>query len=191
MSPRARAAVAQAWIRLRADDPAAVSALAVARRSLAAGRGLAALQRFRLIELSGPLPAREELAELLHRSSQFYNPNKEECRVRASAEEPAPLAPEEQAVLVSERGLERRSAAERWWSNVTGGPVEVREGVVWVLRFEEGVDAAAQAADLAVLRDRDHGLLCNPGAQEHRLSGAEVPLPWLTPVRARPRRRAP
>jgi hypothetical protein len=189
VNARAAPRVAQAWVRLRADDPAAVSALMVARRSLAAGPTLASLRRFRLFELNGPLPVREELAELLHRSSQFYNPHKEECRVRANAAEPAPVEADEQVVLVFDRGLVRRTAAERWWSQVTGGPVEVREGVVWALRFKPGMAAAAQAADLAVLRDQAHGLLCNPHAQEHRLAGAEVPLPWLTPAPARARRR--
>lgn len=181
MSGRAGLREVQAWIRLRADDPAAVSALTVARRSLAAGRGLESLRRFRLFELRGKLPARAELEDLLHRSSQFYNPHKEECVVREGPGEPAPVQADERIVLVFDRGGERRAAAERWWAHVTGEPIEVREGVVWALRFAPGVDAAAAAADLAVLRGQAHGLLCNPHAQEHRLSGAEVALPWLTP----------
>ena len=78
--------------------------------------------------------------------------------------------------------------AERWWRQVTGAAVEVREGVAWALRFEPGVDAAAAALDLAVLRDQAHGLLCNPHAQEHRVSGAKVPLPL---AHAGPRARPP
>ena len=181
MSGRGGAHAAQAWVRLRADDPAAVSALGVARRSLAAGRALSGLGRFRLFELLGPLPGRAELEDLLHRSSRFYNPIKEECRVRMATTEPAPVGADERAVLVSDRGLERRPAAERWWAHVTGAAIEVREGVVWVLRFESGVDTAAAAADLAVLRDHAHGLLCNPNAQDHRLAGSRVPLPWIAP----------
>ncbi len=175
----------QAWIRLRADDPAVVSALTVARGSLAAGRGLESVRRFRLFELRGKLPSRAEVEDLLHRSSQFYNPHKEECVVRWGSAESAPVESDERAVLVFDRGGERRVAAERWWVHVTGEPIEVREGVVWALRFAPGVDAAAAAADLAVLRGRAHGLLCNPHAQEHRLSGAEVALPWLTRYPAR------
>lgn len=190
MSAGAAVVVAQAWIWLRADDPAAVSALTVARRSLAAGRGLASLRRFRLFELRGKLPPRAELEELLHRSSQFFNPHKEECLVRTRVGEATPVEAGEQAVLVFDRGGERRPCAERWWRQVAGATVEVREGVAWALRFEPGVDAAAAALDLAVLRDQAHGLLCNPHAQEHRVSGAKLPLRWLTRVPARARRRA-
>jgi hypothetical protein len=186
----AAATTAQAWVRLRADDPAAVSALAVARRALGAGRGLESLRRFRLFELRGRLPARAALEELLHGSSLFYNPHKEDPFVRTTAAGPTPLEAGEQAVLVFERGDERRTAAERWWRQATGEAVEVREGVAWALRFEPGVDAAAAAAELAVLRDRAHGLLCNPNAQEHRLAGTEVPLPWLGAAPARARRSA-
>jgi hypothetical protein len=178
---------AQAWVWLRADDPEAVSARTVARRALAAGRALASVRRFRLYEVCGALPARTAVEEMLHRSIQFYNPHKEHCAVRMEAGEAAPVLPGEQVVLVFDRGDERRAAAERWWSHVTNEAVEVREGVVWVLGFEPGVDAAAAAADLAVLRGQDHGLLCNPHAQESRLSGAEVPLPWFP----RQRKRAP
>jgi hypothetical protein len=178
------AATAQVWIRLRADDPAAVSALAVARRSLAAGRGLVSLRRFRVFELRGRLPARAALEELLNRSSLFYNPHKEDPFLRTTAAGPAPVEAGEQAVLVFDRGDERRAAAERWWRQATGEAVEVREGVAWALRFAPGTDAPAAAADLAVLRDRAHGLLCNPNAQEHRLAAAGVPLPWLGPAPA-------
>ncbi len=179
--------VAQAWVSLKADDPEAVSALAVARRTLAAGRALVALHRFRVFELRGELPPRSRLEDLLHRSTQFYNPHKEQCVVRTEASDPAPIQAEEQAVLVMEREAGRRAAPERWWLHVTGSGIEVREAVAWALRFEPDVDAAAAAADLAVLRDPAHGLLCNPAAQEHRLSGADVPLPWLgaAPARAR------
>ncbi len=174
-----RKGTAQAWVRLRADDPEAVSALAVARRSLAAGRALEALDRWRVFELRGALPPKTELEELLHRSSQFYNPHKETCEVRASRRDPAPVAAGSCLVLVTERGGTRRAAAERWWSHVTGAEVEVREGVAWAMRFAEGTDAEAAAADLAVVRDRAHGLLCNPNAQDHREAGAEVPMPWI------------
>jgi hypothetical protein len=190
MSQGAVRSVLQAWVLLKADDPAAVSALTVARRALAAGRGLTSLRRFRLFELSGRLPPRPEVEELLHRSIQFYNPHKEACIVRAGQEDPAPAEPGEQLVLVFDRGGERRVAAERWWSHVTGEAVEVREGVVWALRFAPGVEAPAAAAELAVLRDQARGLLCNPHAQEHRLAEAGPPLPWLGPVRAPRARRS-
>jgi hypothetical protein len=178
--------VAQVWIALRADDAEAVSALAVARRTLAAGRALATLRRFRLFELRGRLPASATLAGLMQRTRQFINPHREDCVVRTAAGEAAPIAAGCATVLVWERGGERRPAAERWWSHVTGERVEVREGVAWELLFEPGVDPAAAAADLATLRNRAHGLLCNPNAQEQRLASADVPLPWLTPPR-RPR----
>ncbi len=185
MSTARGARLAQAWVSLKAEDPEAVSALAVARRTLEAGRGLASVRRFRLFELRGELPARERLEDLLHRSTWFYNPHKERCVVRLEAAEAAPLEPGEQAVLVAERDAGRRAAPERWWLHVTGLEVEVREATVWALRFEPGVDAGAAAADLAVLRDAAHGLRGNPHAQEHRLAGADVPLPWLAPARAR------
>jgi hypothetical protein len=175
----ARSPWAQAWVALRADDPEAVSALAVARRALAAGRGLLELRRHRLFELRGDLPGRVALEDLLHRSSQFYNPHKETCVVRLLARDPAPLPAGVVAVLVSDRGGERRPAAERWWAHVTGTPIEVREGVAWALRFADGVDAAAAAAGLVEVRDAANGLLCNPHAQVYRGPVAVVPLPWL------------
>ncbi len=175
---------AQLWVRLRADDPEAVSALAVAR-TMDDGRGApVSLRRFRLVELRGPLPPRAELEALLARSIQFYNPQKEAVRLRLAAGEPAPLEAGERAVLVVERGAVRRPAAERWWAAVTGRAVEVREGVVWALRFAPGTAAARAAARLAVLRDRRRGLLCNPHAEAHRLAGEAVPMPWLTLTRA-------
>jgi hypothetical protein len=179
---------AQAWVRLASHDPEASSALGVARARLEAGRGLAALERVRLFELTGTLPERAAIEALLHRSTQFYNPNKERCELRLGAAEPAPVDPSEQVVLVVERGGERRAAAERWWRHQTGHAVEVREGVAWVMRFDPGEDAAARAAELAEVRDRAHGLLCNPHAQDWRAAGPDVPLPWLV---SRTRRKTP
>ena len=169
----------QAWIELNTRDPEAVSALASARAHLAAGVSLQELRRLRLIELRGPLPDRAAVEEMLHRSAQFYNPYKERCTLRSSAAEAAPVPPGAQVVLVTERGAERRAAAERWWMHESGEKIDVLEGVAWVLAFESGMRAAECAAELAVLRDRRHGLLCNPHSQEHRLSGADVPLPWI------------
>ena len=166
----------QAWVELTSDDPEAVSALAVARAHLAAARGLERLRRLRLIEVSGPLPPRRQLEELLHRSIQFYNPHKERCTVRMDATDPVPQGERERVVLVFERGGERREAAERWWRHETGALVEVREGVAWMLRLENG-DAALE--DLALVRGRHHGLLCNPHSQELRVAGGEVPCPWM------------
>lgn len=170
----------QAWIELRTHDPEARSALAVARVRLSAGAGLAGLRRLRLFELRGPLPARAEIEELLHRSTWFYNPAKEQCAVRASARENSPAAAGEHAVLVVERGSERCTAAERWWLHETGQAVEVRTGQAWLLRFEPGEDGPASAAELAVVTGRAHGLLCNPNAQDHALApAARIPLPWI------------
>jgi hypothetical protein len=87
---------------------------------------------------------------------------------------------------VLDRGLERRTAAERWWRHETGARVDVREGTVWALGFEPGEDVGAQAAALAETTDRAHGLLANPHFQEWRLArGASPPWPWL----AKPKRR--
>jgi hypothetical protein len=170
---------AQAWIVLKADDPEAVSAEGVARAHLPAGETLVSLRRMRLFELAGGLPGRDELAELLHRSTQFYNPHKERCVVRTDADDAPPLQPGERAALVWERGGERRAAAERWWHHETGKRIEVREGVVWAMRF---VGGDGRAAELTMLRDRRHGLLCNPHAQDCRLAEGEVPLPWWGPA---------
>ena len=188
-APEARCV--QAWVELRTDDPEAVSALAVARARLSEGRGLTGVRRFRLFELSGPLPVRAEIEDLLHRSTWVYNPHKERCSVRASAREASPAAAGEQAVLVVERGAERCPAVERWWLHETGQPIEVRMGWTWVLRFEREEDAAARAGELAVVRGREHGLLCNPNAQDHALApAARIPLPWIVPgARAAPRQR--
>ena len=173
--------VAQAWIEPVNDDPEAVSALAVARAHLYGGRALRSLRRLRLIEMSGLLPARAGLEELLHRSIQFYNPHKERCDVRAAASEGTPVADGEHAVLVFDRGEERRGGAERWWRHETGREVEVREGVVWVMGFEPmETDPRGAAAELAVLRGRRHGLLCNLHAQEYRLATGAIPMPWMS-----------
>src|SRR5262245_6439284 len=172
--------VVQAWIELRSADPEAVSALAVARAHLPAGRSLAKLRRLRLFELAGPLPLRAGIERLLQASIQFYNPHKERCVVRANENDSPPVATGEHAVLVYERGGERREGAERWWRHETGRAIEVREGVAWVLGFAPGTgDAAAATQELTVLRDRRHGLLCNPHAQEYRIAAGAVPLPWM------------
>ena len=97
-----------------------------------------------------------------------------------SAEEPAPFRRDETLVLVVDRGLERRPAAERWWRHETGQKVEVREGLAWALVFDPGVDAAHEAASLAAVEDRAHGLLCNPHFQDWRPGeGAAPPWPWV------------
>ena len=176
-SERARGVDAQLWVWVRTDDPEAVSALGVAR-ALRGGEALMGLRRFRLVELRGPLPARGELEALLARSIQFYNPQKEATRLRLRAAEGTPLEAGERAVRVVERDGARRRAAERWWAAQTGQEVEVREGVVWALRFAPGAEGAAE--ELAVLRERGRGLLCNPHAEEHRVAAGRVPVPWLT-----------
>lgn len=172
--------VAQAFIALRAHDPEAVSALHVVRHHLPGGAALTGLRRWRLIELRGPLPERRDVEDLLHRSTQFYNPAKEQCTVRTEAAEPAPVGAGEQALLVIERGGERRPAAERWWRHETGQRVEVREGLVWGLTFEPGTDARRAAADLALTTERTRGLFANPHAQGCKLSEDGPPLGWLS-----------
>ena len=180
----------QAWVELRAEDAEAESALAVARARLAAGATLKALRRVRLFELSGSLPAQAAAEELLHRSTRFYNPAKERCTVRANASGATPFRADEQLVLVVERGAERRAAAERWWKHETGEKVEVREGLVWALSFEPGTDAAAEAAALASVTDRAHGLLSNPHFQDWRPGvGAAPPWGWLDGPKRTPARR--
>jgi len=185
--PQVRKQLMQAFVELLAEDPEATSAREIARERLAAGRRLEGLRRVRVFELSGELPARDEVAKLLHRSTRFYNPAKERCSLRAAEREPAPFAPGEALVLVLDRGLERRPAGERWWKHETGGKVEVREGTVWALAFEPGEQADVRAGELAELKDRQHGLFANPHFQDWRPGqGASPPWPWLE----RPRRRA-
>jgi hypothetical protein len=187
--------VAQAWIELLSEDPEAASALDVAKSELAAGQHLRGLRRIRLFEIEGRLPTRERLEVLLHGSTQFYNPHKERCVVRLAARDAAPLRPEERAILVVERDGARRGAAERWWLHETGEAVTVREGVAWALSFDaEG--GSQDAEDLALVRGRRQGLLCNPHSQECRWADERVPLPWLEadedPMAAsRPSRRKP
>lgn len=185
-----KATIAQAWIEPISDDPEAVSAFGVARARLAAGRTLRGLRRLRLFEIRGELPARAVLEELLHRSIQFYNPHKERSHLRLDASEPAPLRAGELAVLVYERDGERRAAAERWWRHEIGGTVEVSEGVAWLLAFHDPSSAEDSTEDLALVRGRHHGLLCNPHAQECRIASGEPPLPWIFRDGGRPRRRA-
>lgn len=179
MPRRRKSNTCQAWVEAIADDPEAISAFAVARDRLASARHLTGLRRLRVLELSGPLPDAEEQAQLLHRSIQFYNPHKERCTLRSDPEQPPPLRPGEHAVLVTERGGERRAAAERWWLHETGLAIEVREGTAWALSFEDAAAAAECVVELTVVKDRAHGLLCNPQAQEARYAGAQVPIPWM------------
>lgn len=186
MSASAGRSVAQAWVSLRSEDPETESAFAVARERLGAAASLRGLRRFRVFELRGALPDAAGVAELLHRSTQFYNPAKERCIVRREASGPPPVGPDEAVALVAERKGDRRSAAERWWRHATGGRIEVREGVAWVMRFEPGTDAAALAAELAVTRDREHGLFCNPHAQAAEVVLGPPPLDrWPGARRAR------
>ena len=179
--------VMQAWIELRSEDAEASSALAVSRMRLEAARALVSLRRVRMFELSGVLPEPSEVAALLHRSTRFYNPAKERCTVRATPDDRAPFKAEETLVLVVDRGLDRRTAAERWWKHETGARVEVREGLVWALGFEPGVDVAELTIALATVKDRSHGLLSNPHFQDASTAqGALPPWPW---IKARPRAR--
>lgn len=174
------AGCAQAWIESFADDPEAVSALAVARERLTAGRSLRKLRRITLFELSGPLVGPDDLAGLLHRSRQFYNPNKQRCTVRTSRDSVAIVGPNERLLLVHDADGARRVPAERWWRHETGDEIEVREAVVWSLDFAaEAGETAGLVEELAVLRSRRHGLFCNPHAQRFAISGAEPPLPWI------------
>jgi len=178
MTPRATSRIAQAFVELKSEDPEAVSAFEIARTRVAGGRRLRSLRRMRLFELSGPLPAAAKVADLLHRSTQFYNPHKEVCTIRMRAGT-LPVTDESTWVaLVADREGSRRGAAERWWQHETGEAIEVEEAVVWVMAFDADVDRAA-AEELTVLRDRHHGLLCNPHAQRWSLAGADVPLPWI------------
>lgn len=178
--------VVQAFIELRAEDPEASSALHVARTRLKAGRELRGLRRVRVFELVGVLPSRAEVEALLHRSTRFYNPAKERCTVRASERDRAPFRDEESLVLVVDRGLERRTAAERWWKHETGARVQVREGLAWALMFEPGVETDKPTRSLAKVRDRAHGLLSNPHFQDWRPGhGATPPFPW---IKGRPKR---
>ena len=109
--------------------------------------------------------------------------------MRASAAAAAPFAADEALVLVLDRGLERRPAAERWWRHETGARVEVREGIAWGLRFEPGEDIAQGRASLAAVTDRGHGLLSNPHFQDWRAgTGAAPPWPWLAKPPRRPRK---
>jgi hypothetical protein len=178
MTPRNTSRIAQAWIELRSDDPEAVSALEIARRRVAGGRRLRSLRRIRLFELTGSLPSQAKLADLLHRSTQFYNPHKELCTVRMRGGALPATDATTWVALVTERDGGRRAAAERWWRHETvrtsrsarPSPGFKRSMVRWT---------KAAAEELTVLRDRRHGLLCNPHAQQWSLSGADVPLPWI------------
>jgi len=174
-----RTRIVQAWIAPLGDDPEAVSALAVMRERLPEARGLAELRRRRVVELRGALPASGEVGRLLAESTQFYNPHKERCTVRGAARTRAPLGDAQAAVLVWERGGERRPTAERWWRHATGRSIEVVEGVAWLLTFDGDEDARAHAESIARLRGRRHGLLCNPHAQAMAVAGRSIPLPWL------------
>lgn len=171
--------VAQAWIALHSEDPEAVSAFAVARSRLAAGDEIISLTRLRLFELRGPLPTRPRLERLLHGSIQFYNPHKERCELRTTARESGPAMVGRHLVVVTERGGDRRPAAERWWLHETGSRIEVREGTAWRIEITPGSKFVLD--DLITVRDRRHGLLCHPRSQEARVASGRIPLPWISP----------
>jgi len=170
---------AQAWVEIPSGDPEAISARTVARARLAEGADLAEVRRMRLFELAGSLPARAELESLLHRSTWFYNPHKERCTLRLAAQDPVPLSAGEIAVLVLERGGERRAAAERWWRHETGEEATIREAVIWVLRYERPEGAEQRARTLAALRGPGQGLLCNPNSQAFALGEGHIPCDWI------------
>ena len=179
---RRRASVIQAWIELRAADPAAVSALAIARAGGATARAPVTLRRMRLFEITGSDSSPGQVATLLHGSAQFYNPHKERCVVRGTDADALPGAAGCERIVVWERDGERRPAAERWWRHEPGETVEVREAVVWFATFAVDIQPGEAARDLAQLRDARHGLLCNPWSQEFR-TGTELPsIPWITPA---------
>ena len=180
---------AQAWIESIADDPEAVSAFAVARRTLAAGAALAGLRRMRLIEIEGVLPEAGSLAARLHDSTRFYNPNKERCHLRVTEADLPPLAAGEAAALVFDRDGEKRVASERWWKRITGAAAKVREGTAWIASATPGHSALEVLAELLEVRDARHGLLCNPNAQEFRGPVAAVPLRWFASRAASGRKR--
>lgn len=180
---------AQAWIESIADDPEAVSAFAVARRTLEAGARLAGLRRMRLIEIEGALPDAGALAARLHDSTRFYNPHKERCHLRVTETDPAPLAADEAAALVFDRDGEERVASERWWKRVTGAAAKVREGTAWIASAAPGHPALEVLRELLEVRDARHGLLCNPNAQEFRGPVTSVPLRWFASRPASGRKR--
>jgi len=184
MSPAtpSRSRSAQAWVELRSSDPWAWTALHAIRTHLPGGQKLRSMRRVRMFELSGALPARGRLEDLLHRSTQFYNPHKEGCVLRRGVRDPVPVGAGDTSVVVWERDGGRCGAAERWLKRETGKAVRVRESTVWVLGWEPGMseaDRLERTRDLAVLRDRRHGLLANPHAEDAAVHRGAPPLPAL------------
>ena len=182
--------VAQAWIETIAQDPAAVSALVIARRTLAGVGDLRSLRRVRLIEIEGRLPDAITLAARLHDSTRFYNPHKERCTVRRLRTDATPLEPTERAALVFDREGERRPASERWWKRVTGDTVRVREGTVWIAGAASADETGAALNMLMPGPGFGQGLLCNANAQEFRRADSTVPLPWFSARAGRRREKA-
>src|SRR5262249_941797 len=153
-APASRSRSAQAWVELRSADPWAWTALHAIRTHLFEGRQLRSVRRVRLFELSGALPARSRLEDLLHRSTHFYNPHKGGWVVRRGARGPVPVGAGDTTVLVWERDGGRCGAAERWLKRETGKAVRVRESTVWVLGWEPGLSEAERlerTRDLAVV----------------------------------------
>jgi phosphoribosylformylglycinamidine synthase len=181
----AASAVASGWeapgrqvlfltVALRGADPTALTATYAVRHRLGLGSEIAALERLQLWRFDVAAPS---VAEALDRargwvtqSQLFVNPNQHVYRLEGAGEATRPAVVDGVWIAVGDRPDQEGVAATRLVRERLGGTalVEARRAVVWQLRFAPGVDTArrrACAAEVAVARTRQRGLLANPHYQ--------------------------
>jgi phosphoribosylformylglycinamidine (FGAM) synthase PurS component len=183
--------LSQVSVQLRARDPAAVSALGVARTRLGLADQITDLARLVYFEISIPAADREaaehSLRRLLDATTVLCNPNKETARV---ALEPETLTVPGVALLVWDRESPRRRDLEAQIARALPdlGAVTVWRAVLWLPRLAG--DAARQREILGRIAlgvDGDAGLLVNPHADAHGIVEAIIPQAFLPRLSPEPR----
>lgn len=155
-------------VRLKAPDPAAVTAL-VTLRQIAGKICPLRLNRYELWEFSGVGESDDMAISIVEKYEDIVNPNKETYIILRDY----PLPGENAnlvwvSVLISDKVDSR---GESWLDILVRGGYELEKlshGVLWRLGFPAGTSlssAEMNAREIAVTTDRKHGLLGNPISQ--------------------------
>jgi phosphoribosylformylglycinamidine (FGAM) synthase PurS component len=170
-------------VSLKVTDNEARSALEAIRVKMGLADRVRDLTREDVWELEVEAPdvgrARSTVEHLVGSTNLFANPNKHRTRITDAAAKPTGLAPDEVAILVSDRegneGQSMLSAVERLGVRAIVG---ARKWVRWSVRLDR-VPSAEEPGILDLIRrigvatGRREGLLCNPHCQI-----ARAILPW-------------